>query len=101
MKYTVRHYHTKVLGLTLDEIPAQEEYTEYTIEARDEQEAAVIAHGLYEGYTLEQMAPNPASPCLTIRDRLKDTVKLTGRNSKGQAVFGYDRISGHWITVEK
>ena len=101
MKYTVRHYHTKVLGLTLDEIPAQEEFTEYTVEAKDEQEAAVIAHGLYEGYTLEQMAPNPASPFLTIRDRLEDTVKLTGRNSKGQVVFGYDRISGHWITVEK
>ena len=101
MKYTVRHYHTKVLGLTLDEIPAQEEYTEYTIEARDEQEAAVIAHGFYNGYTLKDLEPNPASPCLTIRDMLEDTVKLTGRNSKGQAVFGYDRISGHWITVER
>ena len=101
MKYTVRHYHTKVLGLTLDEIPTQEQFTEYTIEAKDEREAAVIAHGLHEGYTIEQMAPNPASPCRTIRDMLEDTVKLTGRNSNGQAVFGYDRISGHWITVER
>ena len=101
MKYIVKHYHTKVLGLTLDEIPAQEECTEYTIEAKDEHEAAVIAHGFYNGYALEDLAPNPASPCRTIRDRLEDTVKLTGRNSKGQAVFGYDRISGHWITVER
>ena len=39
MKYTVRHYHTKVLGLTFDEIPTQEEFTEYTIEAKDERES--------------------------------------------------------------
>ena len=101
MEYTVRHYHTKILGLTFDEIPTQEQFTEYTIEAKDEHEAAVIAHGFYNGYTLEDLALNPESPCLTIRDRLEDTVKLTGGNSKGQAVFGYDRISGHWITVEK
>ena len=101
MKYIVKHYHTKVLGLTLDEIPTKEEYSEYSIEANNEHEAAVIAHGFYNGYTLKDLEPNPASPYLTIRDRLEDTVKLTGRNSNGQAVFGYDRISGHWITVER
>ena len=100
MKYIVKHYHTKVLGLALDEIPTKEEYSEYSIEANNEHEAAVIAHGFYNGYTLKDLEPNPASPYLTIRDRLEDTVKLTGRNSKGQAVFGYDRISCHWITVE-
>ena len=100
MEYIVKHYHTKVSGLTFEEVPAKEEYTEYTIEARDEQEAAVTAHGFYNGYTLEELAPNPAAPYRTVRDRMDDTVKLTGKNSKGQAVFGYDNISGHWITVE-
>ena len=100
MKYIAKHYHTKVSGLTFDEIPAKEEYTEYTIEARDMHEAAVIAHGFYNGYTLEDLAPNPESPCRTTRERLEGAVKETYSTSE-RAVYAYDNIASHWITVEK
>lgn len=98
-EYKVKHYHTKVLGLTFEEVPAKEDYTEYTISASTAKDAAVIAHGLYNGYTLDEMAPDPAAPYRTIRERLEDTVKPT-YISEGRSVFAYDNISRHWIVVE-
>lgn len=98
-EYRVKHYHTKVLGLTFDEVPAKEDYTEYTISASTAKEAAVIAHGLYNGYSLKEMDPDPAAPYRTIRERLEDTVKPTYIR-EGRSVFAYDNISRHCIVVE-
>lgn len=101
-EYKVKHYHTKILGMTFEEVPAKEDYTEYTISASTAKEAAVIAHGLYNGYTVEQMEKNPAAPFRTIREQLEDTVKATryGKNTEERSVFVYDNISRHWIVVE-
>ena len=102
-EYKVKHYHTKVLGLTFEEVPAKEDYTEYTISASTAKEAAVIAHGLYNGYSLKEMAPDPAVPYRTIREQLEDTVKASpvGKNTKEKSVFLYDNIARHVITVEE
>lgn len=98
-EYKVKHYHTKVLGLTFEEVPAKEDYTEYTISASTAKDAAVIAHGLYNGYTLDEMDPDQVAPYRTIREKLEDTVKPT-YISEGRSVFAYDNISRHWIVVE-
>ncbi len=98
-EYKVKHYHTKVLGLTFEEVPAKEEYTEYAINAGTAKDAAVIAHGLYNGYTLDEMDPDQVALYRTIRERLEDTVKPT-YISECRSVFAYDNISRHWIVVE-
>lgn len=101
-EYRVKHYHRKVLGLTFEEVPAKEDYTEYTISASTAKKAAVIAHGLYNGYSLKEMDPDPEAPYRTIREQLEDTVKASpvGKNTEEKSVFDYDNIAGHVITVE-
>ena len=89
MKYTVKHYTN------------QEEYTGYSIEAGSSKEAAVIAHGLYNGYTLKDLEPNPTSPCRTIRERMEDEVVFDGKNTDGVDVYHYDSIADHWIIVKE
>ena len=95
--YKVTHYHDRIFNRT-----SAEDFTVYRIEAKTPKDAAVIAHGRYNGYTEEEMRPDPASPSRTIRERLEDEVKLApiGKNTEERSAFNYGRIAGHVITVE-
>lgn len=95
--YKVTHYHDRIFNRT-----SAEDFTVYRIEAETPKEAAVIAHGRYNGYTEEEMRPDPASPSRTIRERLEDELKPSpvGWNSEEHSSFNYGRIAGHVITVE-
>ena len=100
-KYTVKHYHTKAIGLTYEDFKVKVEYTEDSIEAGSSKEAATIAHGLYNGYTMKDLEPNPTSPGRTIRERMEDEVVFDGKNADGGDVYHYDSIANHWIIVEE
>lgn len=94
--YKVTHYHESIFRAASDEV-----FTIYNLRAETPREAAVLAHGYYNGYTIEQMQ-NSNEVFRTIRERLEDTVKASpvGENTEEKSVFLYDNIAGHVITVE-
>ena len=95
--YKATHYHKSIFRSASGEVS-----TIYNIKAETPREAAVLAHGYYNGYTIEQMQ-NYNEVFRTIRDRLEDAVKASpvGENTEEKSVFLYDNIAGHVITVEK
>lgn len=105
MDYKVTHYHQKAFGFALDEIPVPATdprwCTEYTVSAGSPFEAAVLAHGLYNGYKLDELEPDSSSSARTVRERLEDSIHASGKNNAGEYVYHYDNISGHWITVSE
>lgn len=98
--YIVTHHHDNFHFAD----PVESLYTRYTISAESPYEAAVLAHGMYNGYSLEQMTPGhpDTTPYRTIREQLEDVVKASpvGKNTEEYSVYHYDRIAGHVIIVE-
>ena len=98
MNYTVKHYHDKIFNAAPNEKP-----TVYGITAETPYEAAIIAHGFYNGYSIDEITDDSIQPFRTIRDQLEDAVKetLVGKNTEKHSVFLYDNIAGHVIIVDR
>lgn len=101
--FKVAHYHPKMMGLTWDEVPIDDRdprwRTDYTIEANSPKEAAVIAHGLYNGFSLDQLADDPYSVNRTEKERIWDEVEFAANRDDGKSVF-YANLAP-WIVVWK
>lgn len=98
MNYTVKHYHDKIFNATPNEKP-----TVYTITADSPREAAIIAHGFHNNYSINEITDDSIQPFRTIRNQLEDAVKETpvGENTEKHSVFLYDNIAGHVIVVDR
>lgn len=102
MNYTVKHYHDSIYNVC----PIEKEltvYSVYGITADSPREAAIIAHGFYNGYSIDEITDDSVQPFRTIHDLLEDAVKETpvGKNTEKHSIFIYDNISGHVIIVDR
>lgn len=101
MNYTVKHYHDKIFNVNLNEKPTAPSV--YGITADSPREAAIIAHGFYNGYSIDEITDDSIQPFRTIHDQLVDSVVPSpiGVNTDTHSVFLYDGIAGHVITVDR
>ncbi|MBR4590439.1 MAG: hypothetical protein IKO36_07270 [Bacteroidaceae bacterium] len=101
MNYTVKHYHDKIFNVNPYEKPVVPSV--YGITADSPREAAIIAHGFYNGYSIDEITDDSVQPFRTIRNRLQDAVKETpvGKNTEKHSIFLYDGIAGHVIIVDR
>ena len=101
MNYTVKHYHDKIFNVNPYEKPIVPSV--YGITADSPREAAIIAHGFYNGYSIDEIADESIKPFRTIHDQLVDSVVPSpiGTNTDAHSVFLYDGISGHVIIVDR
>lgn len=53
MNYTVKHYHDKIFNVNPYEKPVVPSV--YGITADSPREAAIIAHGFYNGYSIDEI----------------------------------------------
>ena len=102
MNYTVKHYHDSIYNVC----PIEKEltvYSVYGITADSPREAAIIAHGFYNGYSIDEITDDSAQPFRTIHDQLVDSVvpPPIGTNTDAHSVFLYDNIAGHVIIVDR
>ena len=102
MNYTVKHYHDSIYNVC----PIEKEltvYSVYGITADSPREAAIIAHGFYNGYSIDEITDDSVQPFRTIHDQLVDSVVPSpiGTNTDAHSVFLYDGISGHVIIVDR
>ena len=101
MNYTVKHYHDKIFNVNPYEKPVVPSV--YGITADSPREAAIIAHGFYNGYSIDEITGDSVQPYRTIHDLLADSVVPSpiGTNTDVHSVFLYDGISGHVIVVDR
>ena len=87
MNYTVKHYHDKIFNVNPYEKPVVPSV--YGITADSPREAAIIAHGFYNGYSIDEITDDSVQPFRTIRNRLQDAVKETpvGKNTESIPYF--------------
>lgn len=102
MNYTVKHYHDSIYNVC----PIEKEltvYSVYGITADSPREAAIIAHGFYNGYSLDVITDDSIQPFRTIHDQLVDSVVPSpiGMNTDTHSIFLYDGIAGHVIIVDR
>ena len=102
MNYTVKHYHDGIFSVVPIEKPIVV-YSVYGITADSPREAAIIAHGFYNGYSIDEITDDSVQPFRTIHDQLVDCVVPSpiGTNTDAHSVFLYDGISGHVIIVDR
>lgn len=99
--YTVKHYHDKIFNVNPYEKPIVPSV--YGITADSPREAAIIAHGFYNGYSIDEITDVSIRVFRTIRNQLEDAVKetLVGKNTDAHSIFLYDNIAGHVIIVDR
>ena len=99
--YTVKHYHDKIFNVNPCEKPIVPSV--YGITADSPREAAIIAHGFYNGYSIDEITDESVQPFRTIHDQLVDSVVPSpiGVNTDTHSVFLCDGIAGHVITVDR
>ena len=97
-RYTAAHYHDKIFNANPIEKP-----TLYTVTADSPREAAIVAHGLYNGYSIDEITDDSVQPFRTIHDQLVDSVVPSpiGTNTDAHSIFLYDGIAGHVIIVDR
>ena len=101
MNYTVKHYHDKIFNVNPYEKPVVPSV--YGITADSPREAAIIAHGFYNGYSIDEITDDTVQPFRTIHDQLVDSVVPSpiGTNTDTHSIFLYDGIAGHVIIVDR
>ncbi len=96
--YKVTHHHDRIFNATSNVKP-----TVYAITADSPREAAIIAHGIYNGHNIDVITDDSIQPFRTIHDQFVDSVVPSpiGTNTDIHSVFLYDGISGHVIIVDR